>query len=48
MAVDQLKVPISYFKRYREHGFTFAMNPSKKIASENGNRTYISWEMYNS
>ena len=34
VAIDQLKGPISYFKEYRENGFTYAMNSSKKIASK--------------
>ena len=28
VAIDQLKCLISYFKEYRENGFTFAMNSS--------------------
>ena len=34
VAIDQLKGLISYFKEYRENGFTSAMNSSKKIALE--------------
>ena len=32
IAIDQLKGLISYFKEYRENGFTSAMNSSKKVA----------------
>ena len=34
VAIDQLKGLISYFKGYRENGFTSVMNSSKKIALE--------------
>ena len=34
VTIDQLKGLISYFKEYRENGFTYAMNSSKKIASK--------------
>ena len=34
IAIDQLKGLISYFKEYRENGFTSAMNSSKKVALE--------------
>ncbi|KAL0006371.1 hypothetical protein SO802_013932 [Lithocarpus litseifolius] len=34
VAIDQLKGLISYFKEYRENGFTSTMNSSKKIALE--------------
>ena len=34
VAIDQLEGLISYFKGYRENGFTSAMNSSKKIALE--------------
>ena len=34
VAIDQLKGLISYFKEYRENGFTYTTNSSKKIASK--------------
>ena len=34
VAIDQLKGLISYFKGYRENGFTSAINSSKKISLE--------------
>ena len=34
IAIDQLKGLISYFKEYRENGFTSAINSSKKVAFE--------------
>ena len=34
IAIDQLKCLISYFKGYRENGFTSVMNSSKKIELE--------------
>ncbi|KAM3684352.1 hypothetical protein ACJW31_11G037600 [Castanea mollissima] len=34
VAIDQLKGLISYFKEYKENGFTSAMNSSKKITFE--------------
>ena len=34
VAIDQLKGLMSFFKNYREDGFTFAMNSSKEIATK--------------
>ena len=34
VAIDQLKGLLSFLKKYREDGFTFAMNSSKEIATK--------------